>query len=355
MWGNDGSGDSAGGGERRGRERRVTTLPMLESLCLDGDQSLGGAFQVTRTLAGLRCPRLRVLEVFGRTTGTPLDAEDGHGAGGSSNLNSEEAGDGSDVAAGDDLVMLDQDDDSPLPLTSQEPIHGILHLLTQSSHPPLQKLTLESVNLIGRELIKCLRLVEATLEELVVRDYAWRGPGSMAGLESEKQKHKMSAEDMLLCDLIAKREQVPSTSASSMAGPRSLCPNLTTFDASLSNAASQALFCDFIESRYPHPPKGVKRLKRVNCAFTAKAGAGVKKRAERLRKVGKVRRKGSPDVLGVDGESDEEGVEELHNDIRGDHGEEGVGGGEPLDIQVTFHTPMPDEIIPSAWTGIEGV
>ena len=125
MWGDDGS-DGAGGGEgrrhKRRKERRVTTLPMLESLCLDGDQSLGGAFQVTRTLAGLRCPRLKILEVFGRTTGTPLDADDGHGVGGSLNLNTEGAGDGSGIVAEDDLVTLDRDDDTPLPLTSQEPI-----------------------------------------------------------------------------------------------------------------------------------------------------------------------------------------------------------------------------------------
>lgn len=345
--GNEGNGGVSGQRRRNRNQRRITTLPMLERLCLDGDQSLGGAFHITRAMAGMRCPKLRVLEVFGRTTGTPLIGED----------------DDSEGGAGDTDLLKMNETDWPLPVTSHEPMHGIMHLLIQSERPPLQRLTLESVNLdlVGREMLKCLRLVEDTLEELVIRDYAWRvGSGSGSGSDRGREG-KLTTEDMLLLDLIAKGEQEiqqwssPSSSSSIAVAespavrPHTLCPNLTTLDASLSNAASQTLFCDFIESRYPHPPKGVKKLKRVSCTFTAKENAGVKKRVERLKKLGKARADGS-----VGDDEEESDKEEEEEDLADGEGE-GEGTGEPLDIQLTFHMPMPDEIIPSAWTGIEGI
>lgn len=399
--------------QERTAKRRLVTLPMLERLCVDGDQSLAGVFHITRTMAGMRCPRLKGLEVFGRNTGVSPegnveeededdedgDEEDQHESTPSFDDSPHFAIDGGvwtsfnkSLADGDMLRMSGQVAESEryppvLPLLSAEPVHGIFHLLYQSHHPPLERLALESVTLLNRELLTCLTLVSPTLRELVVRDYAWRAVSSNSRHRRRRRRQRssvgddnrspgvqgsddepLSPEDCVLRALNARPRDLDSTSLTGAtsrplsSSSSNLCPKLTLFNSSLSAFASQGLFCKFVESRYPVPPEGVERLRLVRGTFTAKeefaedVGGGVQKRMGVL---GRVRR----GAMGRESESENQDADDDEEDE-----DEWVGGGDvqrveadkesrvpPLDVDVTFHMPISDEIVVSAWTGIEGL
>ena len=292
------------------------TLPQLQALCLDGDQHLQSTFHMSNTLINLCAPKLRKLEIFGRSR-----SPEGN------------------------IV--------PEPLTA-------IRMLLERSKCPLEKLSVASMSL-SEEFIACLKLVP-TLLELVVQNWAVRmqlGPQS----EDVDYEYNHLAENRVLraltiaascpqrvpvvpawkqtqkrrLDRVAEGEgdegegdevlEEESESASgvktgedlvSTPPPRSseskdpilsLCPNLQRFDFTLSDA-SQTVLCDFVESRWVSPPPGVAHIKSIKCIFTAFEDEMVKRRLAGFKAEG-------------------------------------------LDVFVTYRIPVSEDMIPSPWTGLE--
>ncbi len=105
------------------------TMPELQVLCIDGDQHLHNTFHMSNTLVNLCAPRLRRLEILGRS-GRPEGS------------------------------------------VTPEPLSAIKTLL-QRSKCPLEKLNVESMTMVPEEFIACLRLVP-TLIELTVHNWSVR-------------------------------------------------------------------------------------------------------------------------------------------------------------------------------------
>lgn len=295
------------------------TLPQLQLLCLDGDQHLHNTFHMSNLLMNLVAPKLRKLEVLGRSG---------------------------------------RSDENITP----EPLLAIRSLLARSK-PPLERLNLESIPILADHFVACLRLVP-NLVDLVVHNWALQvGTGllnpvgedeqSMAPLFNEGTRQGDQAEaleempeNLILKALTLKRTELscptterieqeseatvaqastepdlvilqPTSSALSHpfddgldadSGP--LCPRLQRFDFTLGDA-SQTLFCDFIASRWNDVPDGVAKIRSVKCTFTAFEEEAVTKRVDRFRSEGLV-------------------------------------------AFVTHQIPILDDLNPSPWTGLEG-
>ena len=311
------------------------TLPQLQVLCLDGDQHLQNTFHMSNTLINLCAPKLRKLEIFGRS-GRP------------------------------------EGNIAPEPLVA-------IRMLLERSKCPLEKLTVESMSLLPEEFIYCLELAP-TLVELVVHNWAvrvylgpqnedmdyeynhlaenrilraltiaascpQRAPGSAVPTWERRRLDRVE-EDVeggggqgekakeVLKELVSSGKKdlfgipwgettpssspipeilvsVPSPSSSESKDPiLSLCPNLQRFDFTLCDA-SQAVLCDFVESRWVSPPPGVAHIKSVKCSFTAFEDEVVKMRLAEFKTEG-------------------------------------------LDVYVTYQMPVSDDLVPSPWTGLEG-
>jgi hypothetical protein len=307
------------------------TLPQLQVLCLDGDQHLQNTFHMSNTLINLCAPKLRKLELFGRS--------------GKSEENN---------IAPDPLVAI--------------------RMLLERSKCPLEILTMESMSLLPEEFICCLRLAP-TLVELVVHNWAVRvylgpqnedvdyefnhlaenrilraltiaascprrAPGSIVSAWERRIWHRVDGEGEMeeakevlkdgessgkkaFLDIpwgittpssLPKPEilvSVPSPSPAESKDPiLSLCPNLQRFDFTVCDA-SQTVFCDFVESRWVSPPPGVAHIKSIKCSFTGFEDEEVKMRLTDFKSEG-------------------------------------------LDVFVTYQMPVSDDLVPSPWTGLEG-
>ena len=314
------------------------TLPQLQVLCLDGDQHLQNTFHMSNTLINLCAPKLRKLEIFGRS-GRP------------------------------------EGNVAPEPLIA-------IKMLLERSKCPLEKLTVESMSLLPEEFIGCLKLVP-TLVDLVVHNWAVRvylGPenedadyefnhlaenrilraltiaascpqrvsGSIVPSWEQTQKRRLDRveeeEEEEEAKAVLEEESgsrsdtsgvateynswgkifgLPSRSRPELLPPSpspasssecndpilSLCPNLQRFDFTLCDA-SQAVLCDFVESRWVSPPPEVTPIKSVKCSFTACEDEMVKMRLADFKAEG-------------------------------------------LDVYVTYQMPVSDDLIPSPWTGLE--
>lgn len=307
------------------------TLPQLQVLCVDGDQHLHNTFHMCNTLVNICAPRLRRLEILGRS-GRP-----------EGNI-------------------------------APEPLCAIKTLL-QRSKCPLEKLNVESMTMVPDEFIACLRLVP-TLVELIVHNWSVRvmvgttpngedvidanevaenqilraltisrprqeRPEESITNVSEMQASEtvtdssatsperkdqvleetitiepppptISAKDQA-SEIITIEHPTPPSSPSSNAVPvenPTLCPNLERFDFTLCDA-SQNLLCDFVSSRWKDLPDGVTQIKTVKCNFTAFEDEAVKARLQVFRAEG-------------------------------------------LDAFVTYQVPINDDLNPSPWTGLEG-
>ncbi|PPQ68905.1 hypothetical protein CVT26_001844 [Gymnopilus dilepis] len=269
------------------------TLPQLEILCLDGDQHLQNTFHMSNTLANICAPKLRKLEILGRS-GRPEGC------------------------------------------SAPEPLSAIRKLFERSKCP-LEKLNVESMTLLPDEFIACLSLVP-DLKELSVHNWAVKmfTPTPPAEeTEPSSEPHEL-AENMILKALTIRPEEdrvvnLPASSSSTNQSGASLeegrssgtspalglsidipilCPNLQKFDFTLCDA-SQKLLCDFVESRWNDLPQGVCRLQSVKSNFTAFEEEPVKVRMEKMK---------------ADG----------------------------LDVHIAYQVPINDDVNPSPWTGLEG-
>ena len=308
-------------------------LPQLQVLCLDGDQHLQNTFHMSNTLINLCAPKLRKLEIFGRS-GRP------------------------------------QENIAPEPLVA-------IRMLLERSKCPLENLTVESMSLLPEEFIGCLKLAP-TLVELVVHNWAvrvylgpqnedtdyeynhlaenrilraltiaascpQRAPGSVVPTWEKRRLDRVEEEvgqgqGQKAKEVLKERESfgkkdlpdIPwgETTPSSSPIPEilvsvpspppsesgdlilSLCPNLQRFDFTLCDA-SQVVLCDFVESRWVSPPPGVAHIKSVKCSFTALEDEVVKTRLAEFKTEG-------------------------------------------LDVYVTYQMPVSDDLVPSPWTGLEG-
>ncbi|CAA7263770.1 unnamed protein product [Cyclocybe aegerita] len=289
------------------------TLPKLETLCLDGDQHLHNTFHMCNTLMNLRTPRLRRLEILGRS-GRPEGS------------------------------------------VAPEPLSAIRQLL-QMSRCPLETLNVESMAILPDEFIACLRLVP-TLVELVVHNWAVKlhslplddehhqATATATAVDSTPQDGAEAPENVILKALTVPSKpanQVPEdapeavltaaenlslldaelptlssdplqdspTASTSTLSPDDgpLCPKLERFDFMLCDA-SQDLLCDFVASRWMASSEGVARVKFVKCNFTSFEEEGPKKRLQQLRQEG-------------------------------------------LDAFVTYQVSMNEELNPSPWMGLD--
>ncbi|KIM44128.1 hypothetical protein M413DRAFT_443171 [Hebeloma cylindrosporum] len=301
-------------------------LPQLLTLCVDGDQHLHNTFHMSNTLTNLCAPKLRKLEILGRS-GRPEGS------------------------------------------VAPEPL-GAVRTLLQRSKCPLERLNVESMTMLPDEFVACLRLIPS-LVELVVHNWSVRViTGTPAEEDTAAVNTSEVAEDLILRALTVglkeaevvreddetlkgneddekSRLQVEpiaelpdaqsdssttATTSESPANVRSstppaeaststilsvspmpsepLCPNLQRFDFTLCDA-SQHLFCDFVSSRWENLPRGVSRIKSVKCNFAAFEDDAVKARMQKFRAEG-------------------------------------------LDAFVTYQVPMNDDLNPSPWTGLEG-
>jgi len=311
------------------------TLPQLQVLCLDGDQHLHNTFHMSNTLINICTPKLRKLEILGRS-GRP------------------------------------EGNVAPEPLIA-------IRMLLERSKCPLEKLTVESMSLLPEEFIACLKLAP-TLVELVVHNWAvrvylgpqnedadyeynhlaenrilraltiaascpQRVPKSILPAVQQKQRRRPGRVDEEEKGLLEAGESSRSDTSGIKAGEEnlldgqwevvtpsqplltpeilveapsesedpvlSLCPNLQRFDFTLCDA-SQAVLCDFVESRWVSPPPGVAHIQSVKCSFTAFEDEAVKLRLADFK----------------------------------------AGG---LDAFVTYQMPVSDDLIPSPWTGLEAL
>jgi len=282
----------------------VVTLPNLQVLCLDGDQHLHNTFHISNTLMNLIAPKLRKLEILGRS-GRP---------------------DGS---------------------IAPEPLLAIRKLLARSK-PPLERLIVESITIFPEHFIACLRLAP-NLVDLVVHNWTLRihgntglaspavgddGQQTIAPLPQESMGQRSREEDIpenlilkaLTLKRKAKQDRLCSPAAAELdstiiqpASPSSpyldddydpLCPHLQRFDFTLCDA-SQVLFCDFIASRWKDVPDGVAKIRSVKCNFTAFEEEAATERIDLFRSEG-------------------------------------------LIAFVTHQVPIADDLNPSPWTGLEG-
>jgi hypothetical protein len=300
------------------------TLPQLQVLCLDGDQHLHNTFHMSNTLMNLVAPKLRKLEILGRS-GRP---------------------DGT---------------------VAPEPLLAIRTLLARSK-PPLERLNIESISILPEQFIACLRLAPS-LVDLVVHNWAFRmhvahglvhvsvgeehntphtlshdgathdsrGEGladipeneilkaltlkrptqqdKACGSAGERvdQDHEIVAAQSSSEPLAVTQPAMPSLSPSfdyldDDEGP--LCPRLQRFDFTLCDA-SQMLFCDFVASRWQDVPEGVARIRSVKCNFTSYEEEAATRRIDHFRSEGLV-------------------------------------------AFVTHQVPIIDDLNPSPWTGLEG-
>lgn len=317
-------------------------LPQLQTLCVDGDQHLHNTFHMSNTLTNLCAPKLRKLEILGRS-GRPEGS------------------------------------------VAPEPF-GAVRTLLQRSKCPLERLNVESMTMLPDEFVACLRLIPS-LVELVVHNWSVR---VITGAPTEEDATAVDmhevAENLILkaltvglkeAEVVKKNDEtltvglkevkvvkksdetlkpkeddeksqprVKPTTEPADAQPDSsikpsevtenvtssstppveasastcipapptttelLCPNLQRFDFTLCDA-SQHLFCDFVSSRWENLPSGVLRIKSVKCNFAAFEDDAVKARMQKFRAEG-------------------------------------------LDAFVTYQVPMNDDINPSPWTGLEG-
>ncbi|KAF8152217.1 hypothetical protein B0H34DRAFT_754915 [Crassisporium funariophilum] len=139
------------------------TLPQLHTLCVDGDQHLHNTFHMSNTLTNLCAPKLRKLEILGRS-GRP------------------------------------EGDVAPEPLAA-------IRMLLERSKCPLERLNVESMTLMPDEFIACLRLVP-TLVELVVHNWAVRvhiGPQT-----TEEEAHPTEEAHEIAENTILKALTLPS-------------------------------------------------------------------------------------------------------------------------------------------------
>ena len=298
------------------------TLPQLQVLCLDGDQCLQNTFHMSNTLINLCAPKLRKLEIFGRS-GRVAEK------------------------------------------VAPEPVLAIKMLLERSKCP-LETLTVESLSLLPEEFIDCLRLVPS-LVELVVHNWAIR---VYLGLPNEDPYYEYNhlAENRILRALtiaascptrrvpkrtvpvweqqqrrrldVVEEEEEEEVREEEESGSRvktgkddpddpsqptipeilappddypilSLCPNLERLEFILCDA-SQAILCDFVESRWVSPPPGVSQIKSVKCTFTVFEDEAVKMRLADFKAEG-------------------------------------------LDAFVIYQMPISDDMIPSPWTGLDSL
>ncbi|KAF8174588.1 hypothetical protein BJ912DRAFT_989911 [Pholiota molesta] len=275
------------------------TLPHLQVLCVDGDQHLHNTFHMCNTLVNICAPRLRRLEILGRS-GRP-----------EGNI-------------------------------APEPLCAIKTLL-QRSKCPLEKLNVESMTMVPDEFIACLRLVP-TLVELIVHNWSVRVMvGTTPNGEDVIDANEVAENQILRALTISRPRQErpeestahvsevqaseadqaseiitierptlpssPSSNSVPVENP-TLCPNLERFDFTLCDA-SQNLLCDFVSSRWKDLPDGVTQIKTVKCNFTAFEDEAVKARLQVFRAEG-------------------------------------------LDAFVTYQVPINDDLNPSPWTGLEG-
>ena len=302
------------------------TLPQLQVLCLDGDQHLQNTFHMSNTLINLCAPKLRKLEIFGRS-GRP------------------------------------EENMAPEPLVA-------IKMLLERSKCPLEKLTVESMSLLPDEFICCLKLAP-TLVELAVHNWAVRvylgpqnedvdyeynhlaenrilraltidascprrAPGSVVPAWERRKLDRVEEEEGEEGEVEEAKEVLrksessgkknlfgipqppplpppppqPQPQSESKDPNLSLCPNLQRFDFTLCDA-SQIVVCDFVESRWVSPPPGVAQIKSIKCSFTAFEDEVVKMRLADFKSEG-------------------------------------------LDVFVTYQMPVSDDLVPSPWTGLEG-
>jgi hypothetical protein len=292
------------------------TLPQLQALCLDGDQHLQNTFHMSNTLINLCAPKLRKLEIFGRSGRT-------------------------------------EENIAPDPLVA-------IRMLLERSKCPLEKLTVESMTLLPDEFICCLKLAP-TLVELVIHNWAVRVylgpqnedvdyeynhlaenrilraltiaascprrvPGSVVPAWERRRLDRVEEEAEEAKEVWKESESsgkkdlpdiptpssppIPEILVSPSESILSLCPNLQHFDFSLCDA-SQVVLCDFVESRWVSPPPGVAHIKSIKCSFTAFEDEVVKMRLADFKTEG-------------------------------------------LDVFVTYQMHVSDDMIPSPWTGLEG-
>ncbi|KDR72859.1 hypothetical protein GALMADRAFT_125681 [Galerina marginata CBS 339.88] len=270
-------------------------LSQLQVLCVDGDQHLHNTFHMSNTLTNICAPKLRRLEILGRS-GRPENS------------------------------------------TAPEPLAAIRSLL-QKSKCPLEKLNVESMTMLPNEFVACLRLVPSLLE-LVVHNWSVRvfTPPPTAEDGAAMENHVVPEDQILkaltippkdvrLTAQIRDQTKEEAKAETGNAGLKDsegtetydlhllddnapLCPNLQRFDFTLCEA-SQTLLCDFVTSRWSDVPDGVARLKSVKCNFTAFEEDTVKTRMQQLKAEG-------------------------------------------LDAFVTYQVPISDDLNPSPWTGLEG-
>ncbi|KAF8907050.1 hypothetical protein CPB84DRAFT_1769370 [Gymnopilus junonius] len=273
------------------------TLPQLQILCVDGDQHLQNTFHMSNTLVNICAPKLRILEILGRT-GRPEGC------------------------------------------TAPDPLIAIRTML-QRSKCPLEKLNMESLTLLPDELIPCLILMP-DLQELVVHNYAVRMFVTPPEEETVAENDEIAENRILKALTISSKNGVvvnvsggetarivgksEVTLEDGQIGDNAeagtyllpavdlqlapLCPKLQRLDFTLCDA-SQTIMCNFIASRWNDVPEGVSRFKSIKCNFTSFEDESAKARMNKFRAEG-------------------------------------------LDVSISYQVPISDDVNPSPWTGLDG-
>ncbi|KAF8966786.1 hypothetical protein BDZ97DRAFT_602005 [Flammula alnicola] len=157
-------------------------LPQLQVLCVDGDQHLHNTFHMSNTLMNLCAPKLRKLEILGRS-GRPEGSM------------------------------------APEPL-------GAIRTLLQRSKCPLEKLNIESMTMLPEEFIVCLRLIPS-LVDLVVHNWSVRvlmGPPVTGEEEAALDSNEVAENQILKALTLSRRKEtltseIPGESSVAVATP----------------------------------------------------------------------------------------------------------------------------------------
>lgn len=271
------------------------TLPQLEVLCLDGNPFLHNTFHMSTILMNLTAPKLRKLDILGRSKQAAWGV-------------------------------------APEPLVA-------LRTLLARSEPPLERLNIESIIILPELFIACLRLAPKLIE-LAVHNWSLRTPfdpelfNSAVGEGEQQSSPSLSnqstgqggpppdkPENLILKALTLKRvvkqdksfipaekgmvqlqeaaaiqtltepdiaatQSSPSTLSEVLDEEEAqLCPALQRFQFTLCDA-SQMLFCDFIASRWEDVPDGVTKIRSVRCDLNSFEEEAAVKRMDRFRSEG---------------------------------------------------------------------
>jgi len=309
------------------------TLPQLQVLCLDGDQHLRNTFHMSNTLINLCAPKLRRLEIFGRpgrpegnVAPEPLLAIQ---------TLLERSKCPLEILTVESMSLLPEEFIACLKLvpTLVELVvrngavaylgpqnedadykynrlteNRILRALTIATSCPTRQVPKSTVPIWEQQQRRRLDVVEEEKEEeanLGLEECGVRPSGVKTGEDHPDDPWEAPPSRLIIPEILV--EGAPSSEPDDPI--LSLCPNLERFNFTLCDA-SQAVLCDFVESRWVSPPPGVAHIKSVKCTFTAIEDEAVKMRLADFKAEG-------------------------------------------LDAYVIYQMPISDDLIPSPWTGLE--